>query len=412
MKSLLTVLVVSALALTGCNKSRSDGDEDVADASSLDVAPDLGDAQTDTPSADAEPDGPTLVDVGLPDMTPTDVAPVDVGDEDAGPMDAAPDSDAAPEDTTLDDVAPDAIVDVAIDADGPTGAPLVAYVVTVAGQQEIELVPIDASAPPRSLFRAVDPEDAAYPAFSPSGDRIAFMTVNDDNDTRVAIINTDGESEAVFFDSLAGLRVLGVDWYGDSTLAVTALVDRPAGVSVLLVSVGTGESDGAVFGASGGQVLSVHTDSGFVGVLTLEKPSPPTGELWYDGFRGREPGPVTSGLPIVGDISLIGDDEFFFVDSTPALHRAFWDGNEVTTESTQITPEGVQEYHPRPVASGEYYVSARFREGEAARPAPRDIVLVDGRTGLRVWTVTDTPTRYERHPDVQTHIAWSPWVMP
>ncbi|MFT4703755.1 MAG: hypothetical protein ACI81R_001447 [Bradymonadia bacterium] len=379
-----------AVALSGCNASRGSAD-DGRDAAVEDVALD---ASGDAIQRDAAPEVP-------PDVTPdaaTEGEPIDAG---------VPD--------TVEDVAPDTS-DAAMDTDtvGPiTDAPLVVYAVEVAGQQELQVVPADASRAPFTVAR-LDGFDLAYPAFSPSGERIAFVTIAEDGATGLAIVSLVDDGPPILLGNQGLVQILAVDWGAEDILHINALGPadqlRDAVVTVFSLSLfdPSGPHPLAHPGATG-QIRAawISSDTGFGVYMHLLDP-PPTGDLWFDGQGGMVPQQVTEGMPIANDVTPLSAQAFLFTDTEQRVYVGTLALGEMASRHVAVTPLGTQDFHPRTLLTGTHFVSSRYPPEVSARPTPRDLVLVSMDTGEVVTRITNTPALYERHPDVQGSETWRP----
>ncbi len=396
----LVVLLCSLVAVS-CNRARSGADERAepsADAAT-DAAEDAaaGDTSTrdargdgveldtgaDAPLEDAEPDAPVMVDVDGDDIAPEDVAPEDVAPEDVAPEDVAP------EDAT------------------PDSATWLAWVVEQGASREVLVAPFDAPEDSVVVHRSIG--NLSYLRFQPATGLLFFLETDASDDTQIVRLDWErSELQYVRPPELDGeefQRIVALNVLSDGSLAITANTNTDAALRLFFLNSETGAFAYGTFPPDGAQHREAASSSRGFGLLYLEFAPPGPGDLWFDGMGGAAPMQLTEGVPVVADISAWpGDEEggVFFTNE---------DRNLCVVSTTPFDPiappfasysvlTGVEEFHPRPTPDGCCVVTSRYPPEVSVRPTPRDLFVVDVRTGETVRRLTSSALASERWPDV------------
>lgn len=388
------VLCIATLCATlvACNNDRRGSGAEGAGEPDIGPTPDAqaGDASRDT---DRDTDDDTDDDTGTQDVASSDVTP----------------------DTSSDDASSDATIDVPLDIDADaTDAPtldvpadasvaslddaLFAYVTEVGGRQELRLQQGAFGATPYTLFRD-EAGDAFLPAFSPSGERVAFLfqTLEGPVSIRVADALT-GESFVV--EPEIELRSpLEVTWVDESSIYVPAFFGDHPRTAILQVNVDSGAT--SVVAADEGAHLREPRPFD-PGMLYLRFDDPPVGRVYRDGFGGMAPYNYVDPGNLAQDVRL-HERRLYYTDTARRMHAVDLDSPDPgfpIAGGSPVTPEGVQDFHPVPIAGTRLMVTSRYPPELSVRPAPRDIYVVDLDTGEVVRNLSDSLTVPDRHPTV------------
>ena len=365
---------------------------------------------------------PTHTDAGSPDVTDVNASEPDDTTMDAAtdaaldapvPQDAARDPEPdvpQPPDTSVDasldvpapeDTVDDSASDTAPDAPA-TPAPWVAFAGQSSNRENVQLVPLDGSDDPTTIYETS--ATISRVRFTPSGDTVLFLESPTSGPTSLVAVPLDTLAPELDplspFARVLGMAPLDTDAFvaisgslpGDPTIAVH-VYDRRTRTIQSSSQPAERQQHRAVVSGPAGWIYTV-----------FEPPS--TATLLWDGLGGRAPIVLTDGVDTRDDVAFWPgntDGALLFTDSE---RRLCWvevfPAEPVAPPFTAATClPNTEEFHPRPTSDGCCVVSSRYRPEVSVRPSPRDIVVVDLATGEVVRSLTDTPLTSERWPDVQ-----------